>query len=461
MSLSPKALGVLTALVGLLVGLFFALADVLGMSGDPNRLGTVQISGMVVGGLLILAGVLVIPRVVKQPVRIKNLGTNLTLVVLSTLITFALIEGAARIYLWHLAPESKFGQYASINQLYRRYGDDFLEAGKARQSPHRYLGYYLTPGYRTDADQHNALGFRGEEIEQPKPVGTYRIVCLGGSTTYSVAVDDYTQSYPYQLQQILRERGYTNVEVVNAGANGYSSWESLVNLSFRVLDLDPDMIIVYHGINDIHSRLVWPPSAYRSDNSGARAAKTPNVRMPPIWEYSTALRALLVEMDIIEPHSALYWTLNPKASTYYADLFEEQYKKGTYPSGVFADVSAQEMLEENPPIYFERNLRSMVAIAGANEIDVVLVTFAYSPLFTKQPRVSSEEYRSAYAEQNEVIRQVAAGTGAYLYDFAQEMPTDEQYFADGRHFTAEGNRLRAGLFAAYLVDSGLLPPPVD
>ncbi len=461
MSLSPRALGVITALVGLLVGLLFALADVLGMSGDPNRLGTVQISGMVVGGLLILTGVLVVPRVVKRPVRIKNLGANLTLLVLSTLITFALIEGAARIYLWHFAPESKFGQYASINQLYRRYGDDFMETGKAKYSPHRYLGYYPTPGYRQGPNRHNALGFRGDEIEQPKPAGTYRIVCLGGSTTYSVAVDDYTQSYPYQLQQALHEQGYTNVEVINAGASGYTTWESLINLSFRVLDLDPDMIIVYHGINDVHPRLVWPPSAYRSDNSGARTANVPNIRMPPIWEYSTALRALLVEMAIIEPHSALDRTLNPKASTYYADLFDEQYQDKTYPSGIFADVSAQEMLEENPPIYFERNLRGMAAIAGGNEIDVVLATFAYSPLFTKEPRVSSEEYRSAYAEQNEVIRQVAVGTGAYLYDFAQEMPTDEQYFADGRHFTAEGNRLRARLFAAYLVDSGLLPPPVD
>jgi len=85
----------------------------------------------------------------------------------------------------------------------------------------------------------------------PKPAGQFRIVCLGGSTTYTSDVKDYRDSYPYLLEKYLKAQGYNDVTVVNAGAGSWSSWESLINFQFRVLDLDPDLIIVYHGINDI------------------------------------------------------------------------------------------------------------------------------------------------------------------------------------------------------------------
>jgi lysophospholipase L1-like esterase len=59
------------------------------------------------------------------------------------------------------------------------------------------------------------------------------------------------------------------VQVINAGVGGYNCWEVLINLELRVLDLDPDLIIIYEGRNDVRAGLVEPAS-YRGDDSGRR-----------------------------------------------------------------------------------------------------------------------------------------------------------------------------------------------
>ncbi len=386
--------------------------------------------------------------------KAKNILTGILIAAISTFLTCLGIEIASRVYLWHFASEEEFRWYASVRQMEKRYGDDWYLQGI--YAPHRYLGYYPAPNYQdSHGNRHNSLGYRGDEIEVPKPPGVYRIVCLGGSTTYSSGVSDYTQSYPYLLQTYLREQGYDQVEVVNAGVSSYSSFESLINLEFRVLDLDPDMIIIYHGINDVHPRLVWPPSAYRGDNSGAAAPNVVGITMPSIWEYSTALRILALNAHLIDPYISVSRVFITRPSTYYADLFREQHSNGTYPSGIFEEVSAQEMLEANPPVYFERNLRNMVAIAQASGIEAVLLSFSYSSLFDDYP-VSTPEYRSALAEGNEVIRRVAEETGALFYDLYSNMPDGREYYVDGRHFTALGNRVRSELIGEFLIESGAL-----
>lgn len=370
------------------------------------------------------------------------------------IITIVLVELISRFYLWNIASESQFQKYASLNQLQDRYGD--LESSSI-YIPHRYLGYYPNPSLKRDGRIHNALGFRGEEIEIPKPESTYRIVMIGGSTTYSQA-EDNRDTYPYQLENILHEKEFTTVEVINAGVGSYTSLESIINLQARILSLDPDMVIIYHGINDIHPRLVWPPDAYQSDLSGARVHTSR--RSPPRWQYSTILRIMAIELKMIRSHSNLDDNLIGRPSTFYGLEFRNQVINGSYPSGIFKTVSAQEMLETNKPIFFENNIRSMIAISKAYDIEPILITFAYSPNYDNNfPRVASPEYQFAFAEHNEVLKELATELDIELYDLEAVMPDDVKYYTDGRHFTPEGNRYRANLIAEFLIANDLIPKP--
>jgi hypothetical protein len=380
--------------------------------------------------------------------RVPGLRHLVVLALLGLLMAGMGLEIVARLYLRYLASDERFLSYASLEQLRDRYPQSLY-------TPHRYLGYLPTPNYRNGANRHNSLGYRGDDIAVPKPSGRFRIVFIGGSTVYETAIDDYRLASPYLLEAELRSRGYPDVEVVNAGVGSWSTWESLVSLQFRDLDLDPDLIIIYHAINDIPPRLVWPPTAYRGDNSGRRAPNT-GVFTPGLLEHSTALRVLMIKLGLTESQAKLERTIDRSPPTFFDEEFENQKMAGVYPQGIFRRVSAAEMLRVNQPVYFRRNLENMVVIAEHRHIQTVLATFAYTSYRQTDPRVTSPEYIEAFDELNATIRSVAQQRGVDLFDFAEVFPKDARYYVDGRHVNVEGSRLKAKLFADHLFASGLL-----
>ena len=96
----------------------------------------------------------------------------------------------------------------------------------------------------------NSEGFRGVEFSPIKPNNTYRIVMIGGSTTFGTGVFD-NETVPFQLEQKFQsENSEFDVEVINAGLGG--SWSKLeVDLiKNKIIDYDPNLLIVYDGAND-------------------------------------------------------------------------------------------------------------------------------------------------------------------------------------------------------------------
>ena len=318
-------------------------------------------------------------------------------------------------------------------------------------SPHHYLGYFPTPNLQIGENRHNSLGFRGEEISVRKGADKYRIALVGGSTTYSTGVEDYRHSYPYQLEEYLHENGYESIEVINAGVGAYTTYNSLINIQFRVLPLQPDLIIIYQGINDVEARLVYPHSEYLGDNSGFLAPFVSDTRMPEIWQYSTALRILGIRAGYMKSHSDVDWHRRPMAASSMRSEFRSQWGRGIYPSGIFAEVSVMEILETNTPVHFERNLRNMLAVADTFEAKTLLVTFVTSTEFNSST-VASDEYIFALAQHNEVTRNVADSTVAELFDMAKIFPDDPLLYTDGAHMNKEGNRLRAQLIGNFIIN---------
>ncbi|MGD2095392.1 MAG: GDSL-type esterase/lipase family protein [Phycisphaerales bacterium] len=380
----------------------------------------------------------------------KKTGQKLLLLVCSISLIFITLEIGMRVWICHFANERHVLKYASVKQLEKKHKDI-----KPRWSVHRYLGHYPTPDFEKGKNKHNSLGYRGDEIVLPKPEGQFRIVCLGGSTTYTTELEDFKMSYPNLLEKELRERGFKNINVVNAGVGAYTSWESLINFELRVLDLDPDMIIIYHGVNDILARFVWPPDAYKGDNSGAASA--PSMSMPSILEYSTLMRYLMIRLGIIQPHSTLERSLKKVPKTNYAIEFFNQKERNKYPAGIFRQVSAQKILMTNEPEYFRRNIENIVVIAQFREIETVIATFAYCPNFNDSSIVSCKEYILEYDEMNQVLKSVTEKMHVNIFDFAELFPKDEIYFTDGIHVNAEGVKLKAKMFADYLISKELLP----
>ncbi len=362
---------------------------------------------------------------------------RLGLLALSLIVAGFLAELGDRVYLNWLASDAVLLKYGSIDQIRARGISD-------RFTPHPHLAYYPTPSWSRGIDRHNSIGFRGAEIAPSKPAGVFRIACLGGSTTYGSGVEDPAQAYPGALERELRTRGHA-VEVINAGCPGWSSLQSLINLELRVLQLAPDVVIVYHGINDVHPRLVWPPEAYRRDQTGYIA---PRLLAPRWWEASSVLRTVAVLGGLVEPEASLGRLLGEPPPTAYSIEFWRQTKDGVYPRGIFAEVSAAKMLAANGPIHFEENLRDIVTISRASGVGTIFMTWAYAAETStgKRARLETEEYQKAIEEQNDVIRRLSAELAVPLLDLAAKpIPGDE--FVDGYHFSAAGNRRRAAMLA--------------
>ena len=245
------------------------------------------------------------------------------------------------------------------------------------------------------------------------------------------------ETFTSQLEKILRdEYGYENVQVINAGVGGYNSSESLINLEFRVLDLEPDMVIVYHGTNDVHSRLV-DPEKYRGDNIGRRKQwQEPGVRLV---ERSALLRILLRKTGITNQYGLRKFVTADSA----------------YGPYNLEDHDPMELLDKNPPVYTKRNLRNMVAVSKANGADIIFATWAYSPYFDDY--AATEHYQRGFGENNEVVIETAKEQEIPVFDFAEIMPRDKAYWADGRHVNEKGARKKAELFAEFINESGLIP----
>jgi hypothetical protein len=107
-----------------------------------------------------------------------------------------------------------------------------------------------------------------------------------------------------------------------------------------------------------------------------------------------------------------------------------------------------DILKENPPVYFRRNLEDIVAVAKENGVEIMFSTWAYSPYL--KDYASEAYYQQGFKENNNVVKEVAADQQIPLFDFAAVMPQDAKYWADGRHSNEAGALVKAMLFAEFI-----------
>ena len=129
----------------------------------------------------------------------------------------------------------------------------------SRRFIHPYLGETQKPLHeRTDFTPEgeafvfttNNYGFRGQNIPDRKPAGARYVFTIGESTT---ACNEYPHERTWAgiLERRLRQDlGNNQIYVYNAGMGGATSYRSLMILLNLLTRLSPDLVIVYHGVND-------------------------------------------------------------------------------------------------------------------------------------------------------------------------------------------------------------------
>lgn len=337
-------------------------------------------------------------------------------------------------------------------------GEELRE--KSNVQPHPYLAYSPKPGFvqpatppRNQRVTHNSLGLRGRETTYAKPPGTYRIVCIGGSSCYGQSESSDEAVWPVRMEGYLNQAGLARkVEVINGGCRGYSTFEMLANLQFRLLDFEPDLVVVYESINDMRCAL-YPGCV--NDNTHWRAVW-------PIVRKSWA--------DELLESSRLYMTWR----RYGSDWLARQMDLGTYVivdygkyhHPPYAGDFGQPTDPERGFANFRRNLRSIVAVAREHGAQVLLSTQAmrFSDIAAAP---SYEAQKAGLWRCREILREVATSEGVALVDTARHLEdalaaelaagrTSDDLFQHEVHPTDKGSDMIGRYLAERILELGLV-----
>ena len=103
----------------------------------------------------------------------------------------------------------------------------------------------------------NSQGLRGPEFAMDKPNDVYRIIAVGGSTTFGLGVED-SFSWPTLLQKSLNDLETSKrIEVINAGVSAATSLQNMNHINQKLINFSPDLIILYEGTNDMGCMLPY------------------------------------------------------------------------------------------------------------------------------------------------------------------------------------------------------------
>jgi lysophospholipase L1-like esterase len=122
--------------------------------------------------------------------------------------------------------------------------------------PAPFVGHMARPVFGDDLHI-NVLGFRDErQTYITKPERTVRIFITGGSTAWGVGASSQKSTISYILEQLLnaqvgRATGY-RYEVINAAFPAWSTTQEKLLVEQRLIDMHPDVVIMFSGNNDVH-----------------------------------------------------------------------------------------------------------------------------------------------------------------------------------------------------------------
>lgn len=140
------------------------------------------------------------------------------------------------------------------------YSDPYIKAGldswhAQPGSPYDYSNYlvYKNRPYSSRFINIDSSGARLNGSGRQKPnEPDYEIWMIGSSAVFGITNAD-TETVPAFLEQKLSEHFYgKTISVRNLGVAGYTSLQDYLNFKLRLLHEQPDMVIIFSGMNDFN-----------------------------------------------------------------------------------------------------------------------------------------------------------------------------------------------------------------
>lgn len=372
---------------------------------------------------------------------VRSLATNVLVSLGIAVLLFLALEGGCR-----AALRAKTGVWPETRAV--AYTKFVEKIGRAYR-PHPFLVVAGRPDATLEAAgkvvHFNTLGERATNVRDlpvPKPPGVFRIVCEGGSTTFDLLAPDDASTWPARLGALLAPR----VDVANAGFPGWTSLESLVSLEIRDVDLAPDLVVVFSGVNDLQPAGHVP---FYPDYSVGHADILPRVTGVVPVPVRLVSRSVFLEF--------LLGRLRPAGAPAPAEGFAPAY--------AWTGGPRHDDIPETAVAVFERNLRSTLAVARAHGARTLLVAQAARVrvghedadrkfLESWAPGLTANGYLTALGRLNAAARRLGDEGDALFFDPFAGAAFADSLFDDPFHFSPEGSDRFARALAAFLASPG-------
>jgi len=202
----------------------------------------------------------------------------------------------------------------------------------------------------------NGEGFRSAPFSAVRKPGVLRIACMGDSWTFGMNVNQ-DQTYPARVEaRLAGQQPARNVDVMNFGILGYTSFQGLQLLKTRVLDLQPDVVIIGFGMNDSDV------AGYRDRDVVASGVTSWRDRVKEVTAHSESLALL--------KYLALALRFHPQNM---GDFLRADAKADQGKSNATVNYDDLEAWTRVSPRDYDRNVREMIALARGRGARVVLL----------------------------------------------------------------------------------------
>jgi lysophospholipase L1-like esterase len=342
-------------------------------------------------------------------------------------------------FLWnHIKLERSFGVF-QVHKAINSKEVYFLQ----RLKPATYGLYWNNPDFkdRTYKKQYDHNGYRNVERELNDKIP--KILVLGGSTTNSYPyVPDRTKIWTSLLEKKIVKRGL-KVEVYNAGLSGGTTAELLSNYLFIGRYLNPNLIILHTGANDVGPIMYADRYKYKTDYSHLRSYTGAQLRPgeKTFLRYSHFYRCLYS-----------YWLRNGGFFRFYP---KAKYK--LKPEEALTSTS------NNNPIAFQKNLEALVSIAKSNNSRVLFIPVnirsknGINKWLKENPGADNhwDAARKGMEKHKQIMEKLAVDKDIYFFELEEGLFEDE-WFIDAMHLNKEGEEEKSRQIFEYLVRRNII-----
>ena len=269
----------------------------------------------------------------------------------------------------------------------------------------------------------NSMGFRGPELQAVKPANGRRVWCVGGSTTFDVFAPDDHLTWPALLGERLQAAHPDRVvEVINAGIPGEILSGSLEDFEAHAEQVQPDVLVIYHGPNDL-----------RDIRFGGPAPPT-----GALEQQFALFRATRGAVNRELPQLPDAWSEHEINSHKMSDLEQRflQLISAAQARGVKVVLSSH-ALQLSP------GARGNRALTQIGEICVLM-------------QMHPDNVIRAYSDFNKMMAAMAERLRLPFADVRAAVPADAQYWGDALHFKEPGARLAADAVAQTILEASWL-----